>query len=70
MDKAPFAWSAVQYVTLAGIQLNVTLGTLVGIVGPTGAGKSSLITAILGEMALVNGASRIHGQLAYVSQTL
>ncbi|KAF3767031.1 P-loop containing nucleoside triphosphate hydrolase protein [Cryphonectria parasitica EP155] len=40
---------------------------LTAVIGPTGSGKSSLLQAILGEMAL-DGSIRIHGSLAYVAQ--
>ncbi|CAF5066806.1 unnamed protein product, partial [Rotaria sp. Silwood1] len=39
-----------------------------GVVGATGSGKSSLLAAILGEMSLVQGSSKIYGKIAYVSQ--
>ena len=37
------------------IDLSVKGGELVAIVGPVGAGKSSLISALLGEMDKLNG---------------
>ncbi len=36
--------------------------------GPVGAGKSSLVAAVMGEMARLSGQIRIRGQLALVSQ--
>lgn len=41
---------------------------LTAIIGPTGAGKSSLLQAILGEMTLNGGSVDIHGTIAYVEQ--
>ena len=41
---------------------------MVGIVGAIGSCKSSLLAAILGEMSLVEGSSRIYGKISYVSQ--
>ncbi|CAK5138349.1 unnamed protein product, partial [Aphanomyces euteiches] len=38
------------------------------VVGSVGAGKSSLISAILGEMHLVQGSVDVHGSVALVSQ--
>ena len=37
------------------IDLSVKGGELVAVVGPVGAGKSSLISALLGEMDKLNG---------------
>ena len=54
---------------LIEIDLNVNSGSLVGIIGTIGSCKSSLLAAILGEMSLVEGVSKIYGKIAYVSQT-
>lgn len=43
-------------------------GTLVGVCGAVGAGKSSLLSAILGNMNLEKGRLALDGSLAYVSQ--
>ncbi|CAF3719829.1 unnamed protein product [Rotaria sp. Silwood1] len=40
---------------LSLLDLTIEQGTLVGIVGPVGSGKSALLAAILGEMNLING---------------
>ena len=40
---------------LFSIDLSVKPGQLVAVVGPVGAGKSSLISALLGEMDKLNG---------------
>lgn len=37
--------------------------------GPVGAGKSSILAAILGEMTKVTGEVHVHGSIAYVPQT-
>ena len=41
--------------TLTGVNLEVKEGELVAVVGQVGAGKSSLVSAILGEMEKVKG---------------
>ena len=43
------------YVSLYSINLKVPEGSLVAVVGHVGSGKSSLISALLGEMELVEG---------------
>jgi ATP-binding cassette subfamily C (CFTR/MRP) protein 5 len=43
-------------------------GRLVGVCGTVGSSKSSLISAILGQMILAQGRVTIDGSFAYVSQ--
>ncbi|CAM4855736.1 unnamed protein product [Rotaria socialis] len=67
MNDASFSWT--KTICLANLKMNIESGTLVGIVGPVGAGKSSLLGAILGEMTLINGDSRVLGSFAYAAQS-
>ncbi|XP_069919261.1 ATP-binding cassette sub-family C member 11 [Oryctolagus cuniculus] len=53
---------------LRKINLVVSKGSMVGICGSTGSGKSSLLSAILGEMHLLRGSVGVQGSLAYVPQ--
>ncbi|XP_037076068.1 multidrug resistance-associated protein 5-like isoform X2 [Pollicipes pollicipes] len=53
---------------LLDIDLVVPKGTLVGICGAVGAGKSSLLSAVLGLMRLKSGQVALDGSCAYVSQ--
>ncbi|KAG3168007.1 Canalicular multispecific organic anion transporter 2 [Phytophthora cactorum] len=53
---------------LEEINLEVERGALVMIVGKVGAGKSSLLSALLGEMSRTSGVLEIGGRVAYVSQ--
>ncbi|KAF4150569.1 ABC transporter transmembrane region [Phytophthora infestans] len=53
---------------LHGVNLEINCGSLVMIVGTVGAGKSSLINAILGGMPRTSGMLEIGGRVAYVSQ--
>ncbi|KAK7071356.1 Canalicular multispecific organic anion transporter 1 [Halocaridina rubra] len=50
------------------VNLRVQRGTFVAVVGAVGSGKSSLISALLGEMRKENGNVVINGSIAYVSQ--
>ncbi|XP_078268090.1 ATP-binding cassette sub-family C member 5-like [Rhinoraja longicauda] len=54
--------------TLHHINLNVKQGKLVGICGSVGSGKSSLISAILGQLILLEGTVAVRGTFAYVAQ--
>lgn len=54
--------------TLNNVNLKVQPGTLVAIIGPVGAGKSSLLQAILGELAIESGSVDINGVVSYASQ--
>ncbi|XP_077589032.1 ATP-binding cassette sub-family C member 5 [Stigmatopora nigra] len=54
--------------TLHRIDLRVKRGSLVGICGGVGSGKSSLLTALLGQMTLLEGNVAASGGFAYVSQ--
>ncbi|KAJ7311830.1 hypothetical protein JRQ81_006141 [Phrynocephalus forsythii] len=53
---------------LRNITYTVKKGKVLGICGQVGSGKSSLITAILGQMYLSKGSVAVDGKLAYVSQ--
>ena len=53
---------------LRGVNLSVGSGELVCVVGRVGAGKSSLIQAILGEMEVSNGTVAVGGSVAYAAQ--
>jgi len=54
---------------LYSINLQIRQGSLVALVGMVGSGKSSILAALLGEMAKVNGRVSISGKIAYVPQT-
>lgn len=65
-----FSWdSKAEKPTLSNIELDVPVGSLVAIIGGTGEGKTSLISAMLGELPPVADASVvIRGTVAYVPQ--
>ncbi|XP_060989327.1 ATP-binding cassette sub-family C member 4-like [Dama dama] len=54
--------------TLQGLSFTVRPGELLAVVGPVGAGKSSLLNALLGELPPSQGQVSVHGRIAYVSQ--
>ncbi|XP_061290381.1 ATP-binding cassette sub-family C member 4-like [Bos javanicus] len=54
--------------TLQGLSFTVRPGELLAVVGPVGAGKSSLLLALLGELPPSQGKVSVHGRIAYVSQ--
>lgn len=64
-----FSWSPDEPPVLTEIQLDIAAGQLVAVVGSTGCGKSSLVSAALGYMHQVTGpAVTARGKVAYVPQ--
>lgn len=74
VENSDFRWSsdnAHQPPQLRGISLAVRPGELVIVAGPVGAGKSTLIEAILGEVSCVRGGGvrvKAGSRLAYCAQ--
>ncbi|XP_056294942.1 ATP-binding cassette sub-family C member 5 isoform X1 [Pseudoliparis swirei] len=54
--------------TLHRIDQRIKRGSLVGICGGVGSGKSSLLSALLGQMTLLEGNVAVRGGFAYVAQ--
>ncbi|KAG0078619.1 Multidrug resistance-associated protein 1 [Linnemannia elongata] len=54
--------------TLQSIQLTVPRGSLTAVVGRVGQGKSSLLSAMIGDMYKLKGQVELCGQVAYVPQ--
>uniref|UniRef100_A0A8D2LB01 Uncharacterized protein n=1 Tax=Varanus komodoensis TaxID=61221 RepID=A0A8D2LB01_VARKO len=50
------------------INLEIPHGHLLAVVGPVGSGKSSLVSAMLGEMENIKGHINIQGSVAYMPQ--
>ncbi|KDO32614.1 hypothetical protein SPRG_03088 [Saprolegnia parasitica CBS 223.65] len=55
-------------VVLRNISLQLPQSSLVAVVGRVGAGKSSLIQAVLGNVKCIRGSVHLNGSVAYVSQ--
>lgn len=71
ISNSSFAWDAAAAPVLHDISLEVPQGRLVIVVGPVGSGKSSLLSAVLGEMAAVGSSSSpvtVAGSVAYTAQ--
>jgi len=54
--------------SLKNIGFKAGPGELVAVVGSVGAGKSSLLSALLGEMAMSDGTMLVNGRIGYVPQ--
>ncbi|ESP02879.1 hypothetical protein LOTGIDRAFT_110718, partial [Lottia gigantea] len=63
-----FKWDEDMPSVLHNINIEIAEGKLVTVVGQVGCGKSSLISAILGEMDKLSGDVRVKGTIAYVPQ--
>ncbi|CAJ0955155.1 unnamed protein product, partial [Mesorhabditis belari] len=69
IDNGSFTWeSSSENPLLNGIDMSIPRGSLVAIVGKVGSGKSSILSAILGEMNRVGGSVDVMGNVAYVPQ--
>uniref|UniRef100_A0A3B4GRL6 Cystic fibrosis transmembrane conductance regulator n=1 Tax=Pundamilia nyererei TaxID=303518 RepID=A0A3B4GRL6_9CICH len=55
-------------VSLQSISLTLSSNQLLAVIGPVGAGKSSLLSSILGELPAEKGVLRVKGQLTYAAQ--
>ncbi|XP_026349643.2 ATP-binding cassette sub-family C member 2 [Ursus arctos] len=67
-SEASFTWDQDSEATIRDVNLDITPGQLVAVVGAVGSGKSSLMSAMLGEMENVHGHVTIKGTVAYVPQ--
>ncbi|XP_024869611.1 multidrug resistance-associated protein 1 isoform X1 [Temnothorax curvispinosus] len=70
IENGSFCWDSeeIERPILRNINFHVEQGQLVAIVGTVGSGKSSLLSALLGEMDKLNGKVNTKGSIAYVSQ--
>ncbi|XP_034047298.1 multidrug resistance-associated protein 1-like [Thalassophryne amazonica] len=63
-----FSWSTTESPTLRRLNVFIPEGHLVAVVGHVGSGKSSLLSAVLGEMEKLEGTVAVKGSVAYVPQ--
>ncbi|WWC68921.1 uncharacterized protein I206_102857 [Kwoniella pini CBS 10737] len=74
VSNATFSWSSKSNVEsepgfkIEDLNLNIPRGTIVGIVGSVGSGKSSLLQGLIGEMSILTGSVTFGGRLAYCQQ--
>ncbi|KAK6911944.1 ABC transporter type 1, transmembrane domain, partial [Dillenia turbinata] len=70
IEAGKFCWDPeAPVLTLRDIDLDIKHGQKIAVCGSIGAGKSSLLYAILGEIPKISGAVDVYGSIAYVSQT-
>ncbi|XP_060917590.1 multidrug resistance-associated protein 1-like isoform X1 [Labrus mixtus] len=68
VEGGTFSWTNDGPPCLQRINVNIKTGSLVAVVGNVGSGKSSLLSAMLGEMEKSSGFVSIKGSVAYVPQ--
>ncbi|XP_062618111.1 multidrug resistance-associated protein 1-like isoform X3 [Saccostrea cucullata] len=69
IENGTFAWEKISgTVTLKKININIPERALVAVVGPVGSGKSSILSAILGDIEKIQGTVTVKGSIAYVAQ--
>ncbi|NWT81963.1 MRP1 protein, partial [Lanius ludovicianus] len=65
---ASFCWEKNGLPILKNLSVSIPEGSLVAVVGQVGSGKSSFLSAVLGEMEKLEGTVQRRGSVAYVSQ--
>ncbi|KAI5097098.1 multidrug resistance-associated protein 1-like isoform X2, partial [Silurus meridionalis] len=68
IEDGCFSWSRDGVLCLKRVNVKVPHGSLVVVVGHVGSGKSSLLSAVLGEMEKKSGNLTVKGSVAYVPQ--
>jgi ATP-binding cassette subfamily C (CFTR/MRP) protein 1 len=64
-ENATFAYGT--EISLRNVNLTINPGEFVAVVGPVGSGKSSILSAIMGEMNLTEGSYKSGGTIAYTA---
>ncbi|XP_076324180.1 multidrug resistance-associated protein 1-like isoform X3 [Tachypleus tridentatus] len=68
MQHASFSWERKSHSVLKDICVQIKPGNLVAVVGQVGSGKSSFLSAFLGDMKKIKGFVNVKGSVAYVPQ--
>ncbi|KAM9334128.1 ATP-binding cassette sub-family C member 4-like [Symphorus nematophorus] len=69
MEKLTCYWDkTLDAPSLQNVSITVKSHQLLTVIGPVGAGKSSLLSAILGELPVDTGMLQVKGQLTYAAQ--
>uniref|UniRef100_A0A672LTP6 ABC-type glutathione-S-conjugate transporter n=1 Tax=Sinocyclocheilus grahami TaxID=75366 RepID=A0A672LTP6_SINGR len=68
MTDGTYAWERDTEPVLKNVSLDIKPGRLVAVVGAVGSGKTSLISALLGELHSLKGCINIKGSVAFVPQ--
>uniref|UniRef100_F6PGX9 Uncharacterized protein n=1 Tax=Ciona intestinalis TaxID=7719 RepID=F6PGX9_CIOIN len=69
VEQGSFKWDGDEEEdVLHNISMTVPDGSLVAVVGQVGCGKSSLMSALLGDMEKIDGSVSVKGSVAYVPQ--
>ncbi|CAG2060181.1 unnamed protein product [Timema podura] len=68
IENGSFSWGRGDDPILRNINVTVKEGALLAVVGTVGSGKTSLISAFLGEMDKLSGRVNTKGSIAYVPQ--
>jgi ABC-type multidrug transport system fused ATPase/permease subunit len=69
IENATLKWSLEEEPVLNDLTMNVLKGSLVAVIGEVGAGKSSLLSAFMGDLYKMSGTIKVNGSLAYVPQS-
>ncbi|KAE8680739.1 ABC transporter C family member 8 [Hibiscus syriacus] len=69
VEAGNFSWvPEIASPTLRNVELEIKRGQKIAVCGPVGAGKSSILYAMLGEIPKLSGTVHMFGSIAYVSQ--
>ncbi|EAA08388.5 AGAP003221-PA [Anopheles gambiae str. PEST] len=68
LQNVTASWEETTDKTLKDISVKIEPGRLLAVIGPVGAGKSSLLQMLLGELPIQNGTATINGDVSYGSQ--
>lgn len=68
MKHATAFWDMTENSGVSDIRLDISDESLVAVVGEVGAGKTSLLNVLLGELPLLDGKVIINGKVSYASQ--